>query len=244
MERIACTNCPLRKFSLFRESLKEEIDFIAAFKRGELHVDANSTLLHEGTSAPHLYTVLSGWAYRSKTTVDGRLQILNFVLPGDLIGLQTAILGEMDHSVTALTPMRLCVFERKDVWEIFKLHPSLAFSMTWQASKEERILDQTLLSVGQQTGLKKVALLMLHLFDRAKALGQAKGEACALPLTQTHIAQALGLTNVHVSRMLTLLARRKLIEFRNGTLTLLDRAAAEALSGYSGSPEAERKPIL
>lgn len=244
MERIACAECPLRSLSLFRESLKEEVEFIARFKRGELHVEAGALVLHEGASAAHLYTVLSGWGYRSKGTEDGRTQILNFVLPGDLVGLQTAIMGEMDHSVTALTPMRLCVFERKDVWEIFKEHASLAFSITWQASKEERMLDRTLLSVGQQTGLKKVALLMLHLLDRAKALGLARGDSGRIPVTQLHIAQALGLTNVHVSRMLTLLAQRGLMEFRNGVLTIRDRASAEAFCGYSGSPESERKPIL
>ncbi len=157
-------------------------------------------------------------------------------MAGDLIGLQNAIMGEMDHSVVALTPMRLCVFERKDVWEIFREHPSLAFSMTWHASKEERMLDRNLLSVGQLTGLRKVALLMLHLLDRAKSLGLAKNDVARLPITQTHIAQALGLTNVHVSRMLTLLAQRQVMEFRNGLLTVLDRARAETISGYTGSP--------
>lgn len=244
MEIVPCAQCPLRALSLFRQTLKEEVEFIARFKRTELHVEAGGIVLHEGESAPHLYTVLAGWGYRYKGTADGKIQILNFVLPGDLIGLQSAIMGEMDHSVAALTPLRLCVFERKDVWEIFREHPSLAFSMTWHASKEERMLDRTLLSVGQQTGLKKVALLMLHLLDRAKALGLAREDSARLPVTQTHLAQALGLTNVHVSRMLTLLAHRGILEFKNGLLTVHNRARAEALSGYTGSPEHERKPIL
>lgn len=244
MEMVPCSRCPLRALSLFRQTLKEEVEFIARFKRSELAVEPGAIVLHEGGSSPYLYTVLSGWGHRSKGTADGKIQILNFVLPGDLIGLQSAIMGEMDHSVTALTPMRLCVFERKDVWDIFREHPSLAFSMTWQASKEERMLDRTLLSVGQQTGLKKVALLMLHLLDRAKVLGLAQDQTARVPVTQTHIAQALGLTNVHVSRMLTLLARRGVMEFRNGVLTVLDRARAEAITGYTGSPEHERKPIL
>lgn len=244
METVRCSQCPLRALSLFRQTLKEEVEFIAHFKKSELAVEAGAIIMHEGSSTPHLYTVLSGWGFRQKGTEEGKIQILNFILPGDLIGLQSAIMGEMDHSVVALTPMRLCVFERKDVWEIFRQHPSLAFSMTWHASKEERMLDRTLLSVGQQTGLKKVALLMLLLLDRARALNLAQEHSARLPVTQTHIAQALGLTNVHVSRMLTLLAQRGIMEFRNGLLTIHDRPRAEALSGYTGSAESERKPIL
>lgn len=244
MTQTKCRQCPLRKHSLFRASLDEEIEYIATFKRGELRVDAGSTLLHEGASAPHLYTVLEGWAYRSKTTEDGRTQILNFALPGDLLGLQTAIMGEMDHTVVALTPMTLCVFERGRVWDLFASHAGLAFALTWIASREERILDQHLLSVGQQSGLQKVAYLLLHLFDRAEAVGLATGASCKLPTTQSHLAQALGLTNVHVSRMCGLLARRGIMSLGNGVLRVLDRARAEALAGYRFTRAEGQRPIL
>lgn len=244
MERTRCQQCPLRKFSLFRKSLDEEVEYIAEFKRGELHVEAGSTILYEGANAPHLFTVLSGWAYRSKTTIDGKVQILNFALPGDLVGLQTAIMGEMDHSVTALTTLKLCVFERRDVWNVFRDHPTLAFSMTWLASREERILDQNLLSVGQHTGLMKVAFLLLHLFDRAEAVGMTQGNSCKMPATQSQLAQALGLTNVHVSRMCTLLAQRGLMQLKNGVLTILDRERSEGLASYRRDMEEGRRPIV
>jgi CRP/FNR family transcriptional regulator len=244
MERTRCRACPLRKFSLFIKSNDEEVDFIQEFKRGELHVEPGSTILHEGANAPHLFTVLSGWAYRSKTTLDGKVQILNFALPGDLVGLQTAIMGEMDHSVTALSQLKLCVFERTDVWKVFQNHPTLAFSMTWLASREERILDQNLLSVGQHSGLQKVAYLLLHLFDRAESVGMTQGKSCKMPLTQQHIAQALGLTNVHVSRMATLLAQRGLLQLKNGVLTILDREKAERLASYNREMEEGRRPIV
>ncbi len=80
-----------------------------------------------------------------------RRQVLNFALPGDLVGLQLAVLNEMQHTVTALTDTTLCVFQRDRVWSIFKDYPSLAFSMTWIAAREEQILDGHIISLGQRS---------------------------------------------------------------------------------------------
>ncbi|TIP57352.1 MAG: Crp/Fnr family transcriptional regulator, partial [Mesorhizobium sp.] len=102
-------------------------------------------VLVEGSHSAHLYTVLSGWAFRYKLLPDGRRQILNFSMPGDLIGLQGSLMGEMQHSVEALSPMLLCVFEREQLQELYRNHPGLAYDITWIASREERMLDENLL---------------------------------------------------------------------------------------------------
>ena len=93
-----------------------------SFKRGELVVDPGATILLEESASPHLYTILEGWAFRHKQIEDGRRQVLNFALPGDLVGLQLAIMNEMQHTVTALTRTRLCVFQRDKVWSVFTDH--------------------------------------------------------------------------------------------------------------------------
>jgi CRP-like cAMP-binding protein len=98
---------------MLRDFSAEELAFMLSFKSGELSVAAGTTVLMEGTTSPHLYTVLSGWGIRYKALADGRRQILNFVLPADFIGLQAAILDEMQHSVEALTDVVLCVFPRE-----------------------------------------------------------------------------------------------------------------------------------
>ena len=110
---VACEECPLRPLDTFREFNDKELAFMREFKTGELRVDGGATILVEGAHSAHLYTVLSGWGFRYKTLEDGRRQILNYVLPGDLIGLQGPVLGEMQHSVEALQPVVLCVFERE-----------------------------------------------------------------------------------------------------------------------------------
>lgn len=108
---------------------------MSSFKRGELVAEAGSTILSEGSHSPHLYTVLSGWAFRFKTLQDGRRQILNYLLPGDLLGLQGSIMGEMEHSVEALTTMVLCVFQRDKLDSLFEGYPGLGFDVTWIAAQ-------------------------------------------------------------------------------------------------------------
>src|SRR6266404_2104326 len=81
--KVPCESCPLRGKAVFRPFSEPELEFVKQFKVGELSVEAGATVLGEGTNSPHLYTVLSGWAFRYKTLPDGRRQIVNYALPGD-----------------------------------------------------------------------------------------------------------------------------------------------------------------
>lgn len=234
-----CELCPLRRFG-FRRHAPEEIAFLRRFKRGERHLPAGATLLREGETSPDLYTVLSGWGFRHKALEDGRRQVLNFAMTGDLLGLQGAIAREMDHSVEALTDMRLCVFAREKLWEVFAEFPNLSFALTWIAAREERMLDGHLLSVGQRTALERLAYLLLHLQDRARFVGLAEGDVLPAPFTQAHLADALGITAVHLSRTLQRLRRAGLVLWRDGTVRLLDRDRLAAVAKYEPLDLAER----
>jgi CRP-like cAMP-binding protein len=104
-------------------------------------------------------------------------------------------MGEMQHSVEALTPITLCVFERDRLGELFRNHSSLAYDLTWIAAREERVLDETLLSVGQRSAIERAAYLLAALAQRARTLGLASAsKPVALPLTQVHVADTLGLS--------------------------------------------------
>lgn len=83
-----CRDCPLRPLPLFRPFKAEELAFVSHFKIGELAFGASATILAEGEQSEHLFTVLSGWGFRYKMLDDGRRQILNYVMPGDIVGLQ------------------------------------------------------------------------------------------------------------------------------------------------------------
>ncbi len=110
--RTPCEQCPLRSLPTFREFEPSELAFVSDFKQGELLVEPGGTVLAEGSRSAHLFTVLAGWGFRYKMLGDGRRQILNYIMPGDLVGLQGSLMGEMQHSVEALSALTLCVFDR------------------------------------------------------------------------------------------------------------------------------------
>jgi len=239
----SCERCPLRPLAPFRAFTAEELTFIGQFKKGELSVDKGATVLVEGNHSPHLYTVLSGWGFRYKLLPDGRRQILNFLVPGDLIGLQAALMNEMQHSVEALSPMLLCVFERERLKTLYSNHPDLAFDVTWLASREEQMLDEHLLSVGRRSAIERAAYLLSFIEQRARAVKLLDGRRSRIPITQQHIADTLGLSIVHTNKTLRKLAARKLISWGDGGCEVLDAQGLLSIAGWEGLSERKR-PLL
>jgi CRP/FNR family transcriptional regulator len=221
--RVPCEQCPLRAKPIFRSFSSEELDFVRQFKSGELNAKAGSTVLLEGTQTNHLYTLLSGWAFRYKTLADGRRQILNYLFPGDFIGLQPSLLDEMQYSVEVLTDSVLCIFPRDKLWNLYNSHPSLAFDITWLAARSEQILDESLVSVGRRTALERVAFLLLYLYLRAEELGLAKADKVQFPFTQQHVADTLGMSLVHANKTIRRLMLAKLIRWKDKVFEILDR---------------------
>ncbi|MGH6925394.1 MAG: Crp/Fnr family transcriptional regulator [Propylenella sp.] len=230
--RYPCEKCPLQRLDAFRKFTPDELAFVSGFKAGELVAEAGTTIFAEGSHNSHLYTVLSGAAFRFKMLANGRRQILNFTLPGDLIGLQGTLLGEMQHSVEALTDTLLCVFERTRLAELYGRFPSLAFDITWLAAKEEQILDEHLLSVGQRSAQAAAAYLLLFIFSRAEVRGLTQGKSLTLPLTQQHVADTLGLSLVHTNRVLNRLSRHRIISWRNRKLQITSRKRLAEIAGW------------
>src|SRR5205085_12180983 len=126
----------------------------------------------------------------------------NYVLPGDLLGLESSFLDAMQHAADPLSLMLLCIFPGQKLWALYRDHPTLAFNLTWLAAQEEQILDEHLLSIGRRTALERIAYLLLHLFVRAEQIGLAKGNVTQFPLTQQHIADTLGMSLVHTNKTL------------------------------------------
>ena len=238
-----CENCPLRPLPVFREFEKQELVFISKFKKGELAVDKGATVLVEGSHSAHLYTVLSGWSFLYKLLSDGRRQILNYLMPGDLIGLQGSVMGEMQHSVEALSPMLLCVFERESLHELYRNHPGLAYDITWIASREERMLDENLLSVGRRSAIERAAYLISFIGSRAKVVGVNGKQSVRIPITQQHIADTLGLSLVHTNKTIRKLMDRKLILWRDGGCEVVDNEGLKELAHWEGLTEG-RRPLI
>lgn len=239
----SCKSCPLRKNSCYREFTKEELEFVSKLKSGEMHVDAGTSILVDGHDAAHFYTILEGWAVRLKYLAEGERQVLNFALPGDLIGLQSSLFGAMQHTVEALSDVRLCILPREHILELFEHVPSLAFDITWLAAKEEIMLSGHLVNVGQRSAFARLAHLFAHLAERAKRAGLAKGNRIHLPITQEHIADTLGLSPVHTNKTLRKLRATKCVTFNRGELVIHDLKMLYELGDYEPEP-AQPRPFI
>jgi cAMP-binding proteins - catabolite gene activator and regulatory subunit of cAMP-dependent protein kinases len=241
--KVECSECPLRRLHAFRPFTSEELRFMMSFKTGELLINRGTTLLVEGSHSAHLYTLLSGFAFRYKLLEDGRRQILNYAMPGDLIGLQGTLMGEMQHSVESLTAVRLCVFERGRIEELYARHPGLAYDMTWIAAREERILDEHLLSIGRRTAIERAAYLLAFLTVKSAQTGYAQEEPAVLPLTQQHVADTLGLSIVHTNKTLRKLAAMGYIRWFERGCEVRAVEPLRQLSGWREEAEPQR-PFL
>ncbi|MEO3475179.1 Crp/Fnr family transcriptional regulator [Roseomonas sp. CAU 1739] len=240
---LPCTACPLRPLAAFKPVTPLELASISASKVGQRLCTAGATVLAEGQATTRVYVLLAGWAFRFKTMADGRRQILNFLLPGDLLGLQGEMLANLTHGVEALTEVNLCAFATDAVPGFFRDHPGIAFDITWLAAHEERLVDDAVLTVGRRTAMERVAALLVHLYKRAASAGMVEGVSIPFPLTQLHIADALGLSVVHTNRVLQRLRKGGFIRLEGQRLAIGDLHAMQRVGHYWEQP-APRRPLL
>lgn len=220
--RVKCAACPLREKSHFTPMTREEYLFMQDLKIGELDVERGAIVLLEGSNSPQLFTVFRGMGLRYKTLVDGRRQVLNFVYPGDFLGLQAGLMQEMQHSVEASTKMTLCVFDRKSLWKVFRDQPNRAFDLTWISAGAEHFLGDALATVGQKDAEARIAWALVKVFTKCDALDLASGSTCPLPFRQQDLADALGLSLVHTNKTLAKFRERQLAVWQAGTLRIPD----------------------
>ncbi|NNE53478.1 MAG: Crp/Fnr family transcriptional regulator [Sulfitobacter sp.] len=238
-----CVNCPLHRKDLFKTMTREELGYMQKFKVGELTVEPGTPILMEGSSAPQLYTALSGMGIRDMTLENGDRQVLSFVFPGDFIGLQVGVLGEMGHSVEARTHMRLCVFDRSEFWNFFRSHPSRGFDITWLAAVEEHFLGETLATIGQRNATEAIAWAMVRIFLRGQALGLVNNQTMEFPFTQKDLADALGLSLVHTNKTLARLKKKQLLSWSEGVLHIFDLDAL-AKVGVTSTDTPRKRPLM
>jgi CRP-like cAMP-binding protein len=241
--RVSCFECVLRACGLFKPVTPAELSVINDIKSDHLILPAGAEIIHADGDSPNLYTLYSGWAFRFKSLPDGRRQILNFLLPGDLLGLQAAMFDAAQHGIEALTDVELCLLPRRKIWSLFGQRPELAFDVTWLGSREESYVDENLMSVGRRSAAERIAALIITLYKRADALGLVSKGTFAFPLRQQHLADALGLSLVHTNKVLARLRRKGMFTQANGSLTLTNPRMLERIAQLFDE-EVARRPLI
>lgn len=218
-----CAACPVSHWAICQPVVERDLDVVERFKSGERTVPTGTDLYSEGEPWHELYTVLSGWLYYYKLLEDGRRQITKIVLPGDFVGFQPDLSGRLDHSAQTLTEVRLCVFPRDNFLKLCKAHPELALRLAWMVARDVESAVEGLTSIGRRSARERVAHFLLGLYYRVRLHDpNAANTSIAMPLTQEHIGDALGLTAVHVNRTLRGLRNDGLLQVSNRTLQVLE----------------------
>lgn len=181
------------------------------------------------------WVLLDGWAFRYKSFADGRRQVLNYILPGDIIGLYSVMLKRSDYGVEAITPMSLAAFPSTELIDALEHTPRLLLALSWIAGQGERMLDEQIARVGRRGAAERMAHLFVELYIRLRKLGVDKDDARVLPLTQALLSDTLGMSHVHANRCFGRLTREKLVALKEGRLMLLDPGRLAKRAGFDSS---------
>ncbi|WP_159716417.1 Crp/Fnr family transcriptional regulator [Geminicoccus flavidas] len=223
-----------RKLSHFtRLSASDQAALDLLSRQRVRQVNARHDLIREGDRPDHVNLILSGWACRYKTLEDGRRQIIAILLPGDLCDLNIFILRTMDHSMAAITPVTHAEVSREVLEEVTLKQPRITQALWWDALVTAAIQREWSVSLGQRTALERVGHILCELFVRLRMVGLTNGNCCEFPITQVDLADATGLSAVHLNRTLQELRAGELIVLRDRLLTIRDLPALQVLSLFN-----------
>ncbi|MET0222397.1 MAG: Crp/Fnr family transcriptional regulator [Bradyrhizobium sp.] len=193
---------------------------------------AHTDIIKEGDAPSDVRLILQGFACRNKVTPDGDRQIMAYLLPGDFCDVHVAILKQMDHSITTLSDCDVVEIPIASI-EGMTTRPNLARALWWATLVDEATLREWLVNLGTRDARQKVAHLFCELLVRLRVVGLANGREYKLPITQQDLADTVGLSNVHVNRVLQGMRADGLIELESKVLTILDFDALVTISHFN-----------
>ena len=210
------------KLEAFTRLSADDRAALSQLSRNFRYVDARRDVVSEGDKPHYVHLVLDGWACRYKQLPDGKRQIVALYVPGDFCDVNVYILKKMDHSIGAITRLKVAMITAEEMEELTTGRPRITQALWWHELVTASVQREWTLNLGQRTAYERLAHLLVELYLRLKVVGRAKDERCDFPLTQNDLADATGLTSVHVNRTLQEMRRDGLIELERKQLRILD----------------------
>lgn len=195
--------------------LRASVSEIRTFAAGRVIVPAGETRYDSNL-------LIDGFAGRYRDLADGQRQIMELHVPGDFMDLHSFLLKQLEHNVGAMTPVTIAIFPHEAIKRITESHAHLARLLWFSTLLDAAIHRETILTVGRRTAIAGVAHLLCELYVRLEVVGLAGDHSYRLPLTQSDLADATGLTSVHVNRMLKELRDDGVLTFRGAVVTIHD----------------------
>src|SRR3954452_59867 len=201
---------------------EDEKEALRAIQGTVKTVGPREDFVREGDRPHECCLILEGFAYRYKLTGTGKRQIFSFHIPGDIPDLQSLHIDVMDHSLSSLSACKALFISHETMRDLMRRCPRIGDAFWRETLIDAAVFREWILNVGRREAYGRMAHLLCELYVRLKAVGLTNGDACDMPFTQAELADATGLSTVHVNRTLQELRGEELISLRSGSLTVLD----------------------
>lgn len=212
----------------------EERDLLLSACSNVRTVPARRDIIREGDNPEYVHMVVSGWICRYKTLPNGSRQIVAFLLPGDFCDMHVTMLDSIDHNIGTLTNCTVALLPKEAIFALAQ-SPRISCALWWGGLVDEAILRSWIVNLGRRDAFERIAHLICELHARLCNVGLTTDGSFDLPLTQEELADALGLTSVHVNRSLKLLRERSLATMTKGLITIHDMTALRKAAGFSAN---------
>jgi CRP-like cAMP-binding protein len=221
-----------RKLRCVVQLSSSELACLSDIQCHPVHFKRGADLAHEGDTAHKAFILQSGWACCYKDLPEGGRQIISFPLPGDLMGLGSILLRSSDHSFAALTDVVVSPFGVPTMMALFEKFPRVAAAILWAESRNAAMVIEHLVDIGRRSAIERVAHCLLELRQRLQLVGLASETEFECPLTQYDLADALGLSPIHVNRVLRKMRQRDFLTLSSHTAMVHNLAGLTNLAGY------------
>ncbi|MEM9761498.1 MAG: Crp/Fnr family transcriptional regulator [Pseudomonadota bacterium] len=233
-----------RKLSAFVALSDAELAVLERLHQRRRSFVAGRDLVHQGQSERAAYILSDGWVCSYKIQSDGSRQIVDFQIPGDFLGVRSVLLRTSDHSFEPIGEIQAAEVLMTDLLEAFAQTPRLATAILWAVSRDEAMVVEHLVGIGRRDADARMAHFLLELGSRLALVGLGSRAGYDCPLTQYHLADALGLSAVHVNRVLRQLRERGLVTFRDGHVAFGDYQGMVDLAAFDPAYLDQTGPLL
>ena len=223
----------MEQFTRFSKEERQTLDQLVSDR--QMQHAAGEDIVREGDHSPDCHVVLSGLACRYKLMPDGERQIMAFLVPGDLCDAEIFILKEMDHSVGALTPSTTALISGEIMKELLRKEGCLSEALWWGTLTDLGVLRERIVCHGRRDAHEHIAHLIYEMLVRYRIVGLAKDDSFDFPITQAELADASGLTPMHVNRVLKRLREEQLVHFHGKVITILDAERLKQMAGFNAN---------
>ncbi len=187
-------------------------------------------LVSTGKSSETVYLLEQGWVARSRLIADDRRQIIVVFLPGDLMGIKSILLERQPDTIECLTDVYARTIDHKRLLQLVAQDHAAGIRIMFQLAEDERRVHNWVAALGKGSADERIATLLLDLRGRLHQAGLANGSGFRMPMTQQEIADHLGLTLVHVNRVLRRLREAGIVTVQHGVVTVDEMARLSRLA--------------